>query len=372
MAVSVCTCMNCGGPVRYDIPGKVFACDHCGSTFALEQMQNAYPDEQFDSVWDAVNESVRQADDLKVEWKSGSQETEVNFKTYTCPSCGAEVMTDNDTLAAAFCAFCDNPVTISERLVSGTGLPSRMIPFRKTIEEASKILRSKTKHKPLLPVAFKTALKNNKFASVYVPFRLFDADCSAGIIAEGINTSTWRDSRYEYTKTDIYEARRAGVMAFNDVPVDASDKIPDDDMQAIEPFETSELTPFSQKYLMGHFAEAPTTNQESIYNTVSSRLRPAAQDVLLRTVTGYGSVRLKYGNTAIGKLSSEYVMFPVWLMTVKHKGADLTYSVNGQTGKFTGKFPVDWKRAARLFGIIAAIAFLAIVIGGEAWLWIFG
>ena len=123
---------------------------------------------------------------------------------------------------------------------------------------------------------------------------------------------------------------------------------------------------------MGHFAEAPTSNQQSLYNSVFSRLKPAAQSVLLGTVSGYDSVRLTYGNTAIDELSSEYVMFPVWMLTAKYKGKDMNYTINGQTGKFTGKFPVDWKRAASLFGIISAIIFLAIVIGWELWLWIFG
>ena len=372
MDASLCTCMNCGGPVRYDIAERVFACDNCGSRFTLAQMQSAYPDDQTDSIWNAVNGSVRQTPNLKVEFKTESQETEAYFRTYTCPSCGAEVMSDSGTLAAAYCAFCDNPVTISDRLVSGERLPSRLIPFKKTIEEAGEIFKSKMKRKLLMPAAFRAMLSNDKFESVYVPFKLFDADCSASIIAEGRNISTWRDSKFEYTKTDIYEARRAGVMAFNDVPADASLKIPDDDMQAIEPFETSELTPFSQKYLLGHFAEAPTTDQQSLYNTIHARLWPAAQNVLMDTIVGYNSVKQKSGNTAIDKLSSEYVMFPVWLLTAKYKGADMNYTINGQTGKFTGKFPVDWKRGVKLFGLIAAIVFLAIVIGGEAWLWIAG
>lgn len=364
--------MNCGGPIRYDIAGRVFACDNCNSGFTLEQMQSAYPDEATDSIWNAVNGSVRQAPNLKVEFKTESREKEAYFRTYTCPSCGAEVMSDSETLAAAYCAFCDNPVTISDRLVSGYRYPSRLIPFRKTPDEAGEIFKSKMKRKPLMPAAFRAALNNDSFTSVYVPFKLFDADCSASIIAEGRNVTTWRDRKYEYTKTDIYEARRAGVMAFNDVPADASNKIPDDDMQAIEPFEISELTPFSQKYLLGHYAEAPTTDQQSLYNTIFTRLQPAAQNVLLDTVVGYNSVKLKRGNTAIDRLSSEYVMFPVWLMAAKYKSAELNYAINGQTGKFTGKFPVDWKRAAKLFGIIAAITFLAVVVGREVWLWITG
>jgi hypothetical protein len=263
-------------------------------------------------------------------------------------------------------------VVIEERLVAGADLPSRIIPFKKSLAEAAEIFKMKTKYKPLLPSAFKDAVINSEFKSVYVPFKSFDAGCSASVVAECTNTQHWSDSNYEYTKTDTYEARRAGVMNFSGVPADVSEKIPDEDMQAVEPFETSELTPFSSKYMLGHFAEAPTSKQESLINAVFARLKPAAQKELLNTVTGYDSVTLRSGDASINNVFSEYVMFPIWMLTAKYNHTDFLFAINGQTGKFEGKFPVDWRRAGVLFALIFAAAFIVSVLAGEIWLWIFG
>ena len=374
MAESKCACLNCGSYVRYNIAERDFSCDYCGSRFTYEQIQAAYPDEQNSGVWEAVSTSMGQTGDPSVGWKSETMEQEAHLHSYNCPSCGAEILVgeQEETLAAAFCAFCKNPVSITARLVSGADMPSRIIPFKKTREEALDIFRRKMKRKLLIPAIFKSTVENSDIRSVYIPFKLFDANCSANVIALCKRITKWRDSRYEYTKTDTYEARRAGMMDFCGLPVDASEKIPDEDMQAIEPFATDELTPFSKKYLLGHFAETPTTQQEAMNNTAFRRIDPAAQQVLLDTILGYNTVTPISGITSINEMASEYVMLPVWLMTARYKDKDYAYAINGQTGKFGGKFPVDWKHAGKLFLISFAILFLAIFFGGEVFLWITG
>ena len=46
---------------------------------------------------------------------------------YSCPSCGAEIVTDATT-AATFCYYCHNPVVLGKRL-EGSYLPNKIIPF---------------------------------------------------------------------------------------------------------------------------------------------------------------------------------------------------------------------------------------------------
>ena len=55
---------------------------------------------------------------------------------YSCPSCGAEIVTDATT-AATFCYYCHNPVVLGKRL-EGTYLPNKIIPFEISREEAEK------------------------------------------------------------------------------------------------------------------------------------------------------------------------------------------------------------------------------------------
>lgn len=48
--------------------------------------------------------------------------------------------------------------------------------------------------------------------------------------------------------------RRAGTVKFEKIPVDASSKMPDENMDSIEPFDYKELKAFSNAYLPGFLA----------------------------------------------------------------------------------------------------------------------
>lgn len=366
MAVSTYSCLNCGSDVRFDINSQSFKCVSCLTAYTLDEMNQAFPDED-GAIWETARKTKV---DLKTSHISKAGDREAAVKLYHCPSCGAELMSESDTLAAAFCAFCGKPAAISDRLLSGDDLPSRCIPFVKKQDEAFEIFQRKLRNKPLLPRVFKDDIKPGDFKSVYVPFMLYDAACSVGVTATCENITTWSDSKYNYTKVDTYEARRYGSMDFAQVPADASDKMDDGDMRAVEPFEMSALLPFSTTYLSGHYAEAPTTSQPRLLETLYGRIKPAAESVLLGTITGYDRVSVKESSVSLENAAAEYVMLPVWMFVRRFKEKDYIFAVNGQTGRFAGKFPVDGSRALLLFVKLALIVFAAAFIGLEVFLWL--
>lgn len=50
----------------------------------------------------------------------------------------------------------------------------------------------------------------------------------------------------------------------------------------------------------------------------------------------------------------KYALYPVWLLTVKHKNKDYLFAMNGQTGKFVGNIPTDEKMVKGLGALIGA------------------
>ena len=66
---------------------------------------------------------------------------------------------------------------------------------------------------------------------------------------------TRREGDYDVTDTQHYLVRRAGSVTFEKIPVDASSKMPDENMDSIEPFDFSELKPFSTAYMPGYLAD---------------------------------------------------------------------------------------------------------------------
>ena len=48
-------------------------------------------------------------------------------------------------------------------------------------------------------------------------------------------------------------------------------------------------------------------------------------------------------NIHMRQKKSSYALFPVWLLNTSRNGDIYTFAMNGQTGRFIGNLPVDWK-----------------------------
>ena len=158
MAVISFKCPNCDGELIFDPATQKYKCEYCISTFTQEELDEMTPEESTENHLGAssgyVEENVIGADAAEESdgdngTGDGKQEEAV---MYTCPSCGAEIITDATT-AATFCYYCHNPVILGGRL-SGEFLPDKIIPFEITKEQAVKQFLEYVGKKKFIPKAF--------------------------------------------------------------------------------------------------------------------------------------------------------------------------------------------------------------------------
>ena len=71
---------------------------------------------------------------------------------------------------------------------------------------------------------------------MYVPFWLYDTEADALLNFKATKVRSWSDRNYNYVETSHYSVTRGGTIAFDNVPVDGSTKMPDDLMDSIEPY----------------------------------------------------------------------------------------------------------------------------------------
>ena len=175
------------------------------------------------------------------------------LNSYSCPTCGAELVCD-ETTAATTCPYCGNPTVLGGKL-SGKLEPEYILPFMLDKKAAIAQLTRYYKGKAFLPKAFKSQNHIAEIQGVYVPFWLYDAkaDARAGTRARTPRATARGD--YMVTTTQHYDVRREGSAAFAKVPVDGSSKMPNTHMDAIEPFDYGDLKPFSTAYLPGYLAD---------------------------------------------------------------------------------------------------------------------
>ncbi len=203
---------------------------------------------------------------------------------------------------------------------------------------------------------------------MYVPFWFFDGSVNADISFAATRNHVFLQGDYRIIQTKHYNVRRAGNVPFEKIPVDASRKMPDDYMDSIEPFDYTELKPFSTAYLPGYLADKYDVSAEECAGRADVRAKNTAEELMSSDVTGYAtcSIRKKQLSLRRGKVS--YGLLPVYLLSTRWNDQNYLFAMNGQTGKMIGDLPVDKKKYWSWFGKIAGS--VTAILGTLAWFFI--
>ncbi len=344
-------CPNCGAPLKF-IPGhEKITCEHCDSEFEVSTIENLFRDKE--------NMAVKTREAQEAKWATHeaggewSAEEEAALKAFTCSSCGAEIVCDENTMATE-CVYCGNPTMIPKRF-DGMLKPDFVIPFKKNKQDAINSLKKFYEGKKLLPDAFTANNRVEAIQPMYVPFWLFDSEVEAhaNFKAEKIRT---RETPSEIIReTQIYNCTRGGIMKFEKIPVDGSKKMDDTYMESIEPFDYSELVPFSAAYLTGYLADKYDVDAESSVPRADKRVEQSSLNVLASTVNGFDSFIEESHAVIKDKGEVTYAMVPVWILTTRYEDKPYTFMMNGQTGKVVGSLPYDSGKAFKYPAICALI-----------------
>ena len=361
-------CPACTGPLHYSAKSGKLECDYCGSSFDVAEIEALYARKEAEAAAakqaaDAKAEAAQAAkaeaaeaaaasggwdtSDLSRDWGAEAD----GLRVYSCPSCGAELICDQSTAATA-CPYCGNPAIVPGQF-SGALRPDYILPFRLSKDDAVQALRAHYKGKPFLPRSFTSANHIEQIQGVYVPFWLFDGGAEGAASYRASNTNVFETGDYEITETRHYHVVRAGSLAFEKIPVDASSKMPDDHMDSIEPFDYTQLRPFSTAYLPGYLADKYDVTIDDSRDRADTRCRETLAQALRDTVTDYGACVTEREDIALRRGKVHYALLPVWMLSTKWRGQDFLFAMNGQTGKLVGDLPTD---RGRFWGMFAAIA----------------
>ncbi len=321
-------CPNCNATLGYDAKTGKMSCEYCGGDFEIETLK------QYDEI-------LRQEADEEPTWSAyESRDWQEEGKAiFSCRSCGAELVADDNT-AATLCPYCGSATVLAGRL-SGTLKPDLVIPFKIEKEQAVAALEKFCHRKPLLPKFFKEDNRVQSVQGIYVPFWLFDADASADMTYNTTRSHSWRQGDYLITETAHFLVRRAGTIGFDRVPVDGSEKMDDTYMEAIEPYDYGEAVDFATAYLSGYLADKYDVDSTTASPRAGERIKESTRRSVDATVVGYSTVIPRRCSIKLTDNRIRYALMPVWMLNTTYNGKTYTFAMNGQTGKFVGELPVD-------------------------------
>lgn len=262
-----------------------------------------------------------------------------------CPNCAAQVEFD-DTVHAAECPFCATPV------VTDTGMhrhikPRGVLPFRVDEPAARAAMNDWLGALWFAPNGLRDyARKGRRMQGIYVPYWTYDADTKSRYTGE-------RGTVYYETQTVIRNGKRERVQVakvrwrrvsgqvarfFDDVLVLASRTLPKRYTDALEPWDLSDLEPYSPEYLAGFRAEGYQVELGEGF----AEARGIMDNVIARDVRfdiGGDRQRIHSIDTAVSDVTFKHVLLPVWLAAYKYRGETYRFVVNGRNGKVQGERP---------------------------------
>ena len=335
-------CPACGAGLKFNAEQQDFKCEYCDSVFKEEDFFN-----KDETLENSSPETEEKREELE------------NALLYSCPSCGAQIVTD-ETTAATTCYYCSNPVVLSGRL-SGELKPDYIIPFKIDKKSAIEKFKAFCGRKKFLPKNFLSDLRLEEIKGVYFPYWYVDCDANGSINATSRQVKSWIVGDIKYTETTVMGHFRQGNLKITDMPEAALKSKDRDLMKYVCPFNGADFVPFSMSYLSGFFAEKRDVEKSEIYHQVEEKIKSYSAEKLKNSIVSTG-VTVKDSQINVGDLKWRYNLLPVWVMNYKHGDKNYIYALNGQTGSVYGELPVCKKKLAGLFAAIASASAVLLTI----------
>lgn len=354
MAAVTFKCPNCGGDLQFDPSTQKFKCEFCSSEFSREEAETANPQAQ------EAGKNAEAEQNQEQEQKTGEQG---DAALYLCPSCGAEIVTD-ETTAATFCFYCHNPVVLQGKL-SGEYRPEKIIPFTVDKKEAVDSFLKYVKKKKFIPKDFFCKEQIEKISGVYFPFWQYDCKTEGDWHGEANRIRVYRTGDTEHTETRVYHLDREAEVTFTELTRNALNKENRQLVEAVQPFQLKDASEFKMSYLSGFQAEKRDIEKEDLRKELQEEVRQHSSDMVKGSVSGYDAVNTLSAGFDILAEKWRYLLVPVWVLTYKGNNNKIYYyAMNGQTRKVSGELPVDKKKIGKLFLTIFMVVFLLLLLGG--------
>lgn len=373
-------CPDCGGKVEFDPESGQLACPYCGARFSPEEFAarlearareregerrggaapagasvgdpsgtplpgTPTPGTATPGTPSASATGTPEVSKAELEnWQQAEAEAE-DLVTYTCESCGGEIVADR-TLASMHCPYCDNPYVVMSQF-QAQYRPNFIIPFQKTRAEAIEAFRHHSKSKELVPDIFSADAHLEEIQGVYVPYWLLSAWAHADYLFKAENTYETRDSRNIYREVKIYDVMRKGSEYFQKIPVEASTKFETAILESVEPYDFSGLIDFNPGYLSGFLANKYDLPAEESWQRGSERIGETMRGAFDETLQDYQTFKLREFQLELSDSKVQYALLPVWLLNTRWEGKLYRFAMNGQTGKMIGDLPEDPKKVQK-------------------------
>lgn len=335
-------CDICGAELYWDAKSSSLKCKYCGNVKKVEDFEDATLTNK-----NVEDENIKETEYLNVDVEDG-------MVAYECKNCTGTIVTSKTTMAEV-CPYCGEAVTITSKSV-GAFRPKFLIPFSVDKKQAKKIYQDYVKESKYTPDAFKIDNILDKMQGLYAPFYLHNLDNKSDHVFTGEIVTTRRSGDYRITKHEVYDLKTSIDCKYRQLPTDASVRLDDKMMKCVEPYDYKEIKDYAPAYMSGFLAEQSDEEPNKIAQMAVERSKEGNHAKAKKLFEGYDKIEDVSNNYSVRNHTKDYTMLPVWILNVKYRNKNYQYAINGQTGKITGKLPLDFKKLGIIGGATFAVA----------------
>jgi hypothetical protein len=214
---------------------------------------------------------------------------------------------------------------------------------------------------------------------IYLPYFIYDANCHVSCSGQAAHlvrryTVGGKNNRRTYFDYDVYNFSRDFNLKVDNLTIEANSNYTNHDttqstqnvINAIMPFDTEQLVPYSAQYLQGGFrSEKRDVSVADVSSTAVAQVRDISRHQIIKQTMSFYNHGIKFEKNRVDKKGTRYqtALLPIWLYSYLEKKRDgrtlLHYIVvNGRTGKVQGSVPINYPKLFVVSGIIQVVAIL--------------
>lgn len=348
-------CSACGANMVFNPQNGLLTCSYCGYAQAIETEG---------TVEEKSYEEFLRPEAMQL------QPMAIDAMQVGCASCGAIVnFTPPET--ARECDFCGAKIVAQPKVADPLIAPEGVLPFRVTTPQANAALKSWISSRWFAPSKLKDFARPDKISSIYIPYWTYDAFSRTAYDGERgehyYETVSYTENGEQKSRqvqhTNWYPASGAIERQFDDVSVPATKSLPQNYLDALEPWDFAELKSYEPAFLSGHKAQ---TYQIALPQGFE-RFKQIATGVILSDVCqdiGGDQQRVHHVSTDFSGITFKHLLLPVYAGAYQFGGKTFQIVVNGRTGEVQGARPYSWlKIAAFVLALIILVIIFASVFG---------
>jgi len=285
-----------------------------------------------------------------------------------CESCGAKLVVQA-TQRTARCPYCDSPSVIDRPVTPDRPDPVFAIGFVIDGNRARELLRAHLRNRRWAPQALRRATAE-RVEGIYLPVYLYSAVADSryqASIGENYTTTEFdskRKTMRRVTKTEFRTLEGGHRCYVDDLVVTASQSIPNNELEAIEPFDLGGLRPFTPATISGWTSEEPSRSRDECLGLARRESHADIERRLHVFMPGDSHTSLRCSIDLTDE-AMDLTLVPVWVCALRWRKdkEPIRLLVNGQSGSVAGKIPVSWAKIAMVVAAGLALIGLVIVIG---------